>query len=71
MKAKVLVKRLSDLEAQVMDLEAELRQTRDTMVDLELCMEDCEAMLVEKGEYIAHLEEKLASSTSTSLHLEG
>lgn len=40
---------------QLLDLEAELEETRDTMADLELCMEDYEATLADKGEYIAHL----------------
>lgn len=44
-------------------LEVELEQSQDTMADLDLCMEDCEATLAEKGEYITHLEEKLARST--------
>lgn len=41
------------------------------MVDLKLHMEDREAMLAEKEEYIAHLEGKLTKATSNSLFLEG
>lgn len=71
MKAKVLAEQLLDLKAPVTCLEAKLGETRDIMANLELRVEDRKAMLVEKGEYIARLEEKLARATSNSLCLEG
>lgn len=59
------------MEAREKILEAEVAQTRDTVVDLETGVEGHKATLVEKDDYIAQLEEKHARVTSNSLRLEG
>lgn len=46
-KTKVLANQLPALEAQMKELEAKLDRTWDSIADLELCMEDREAKLME------------------------
>lgn len=51
-KAKVLVDQLLALEAQVKELEVELKRTWDSIIDFELLMEDREAELTQRVKYI-------------------
>lgn len=52
-------------------MEAELASARDSIADLELRVEDSKATLIERVEYVAHLENSLVPSTSTTLRQEG
>lgn len=52
-------------------MEVELERSWDSITDIELWVEDCEAELADRMNYITHLEDPLAKSTATSLCQEG